>query len=93
MFSIISNIMNMVAQLLIMSQKRLMEANVSWLLVSGTGPFICRACICCEGKRAVLGLTVFTACLSNGHVGGWKATKGQTTHSERSPGPPEDHSE
>lgn len=92
MSTIIRNPMNMVAQLLIMSQRRLMGANVWWLLVSGTSPFICRSCICCEGKRAVPGLAVFTACLSNGHVGGWKAMRGQTTHSERSLGPPEDHS-
>lgn len=90
--TIIRNPINMLAQPLIMSQRRWMEANVYWPLVSGTSPFICRLCVCCEGKRAMPGLLVFTACLSNGHVGSWKATAGQTTHIERSPGPPEDHS-
>lgn len=68
----VSNIresINMVAQLLIMSQRKLMEANVYWLLVSGTSPFIWRPCLCCKRKRVMLRLPEFTACLSNGHLG------------------------
>lgn len=56
--------------LLIMKNKRPMEANLQWLLALWTIPFIWESCIYYEGKRVVLELPVFTACLSKWACGG-----------------------
>lgn len=73
---------NMVAELLIMTQRRLVDANLQWLLMSGTSPFICKPCICSEGKRVVLGLPVFTACLSKWACGGLEGHS-RSNHTQR----------
>lgn len=59
--------------------------------MSGACPFICRSCICCERKRVVLRLPVFTACLSKwacGGLGGHRRSNHTQREESRNPGGP-----
>lgn len=67
---------------LIMKNKRPMEANLQWLLALGTIPFIWEPCICYEGKRVVLELPVFTACLLKWACGGLRGHS-RSNHTQR----------
>lgn len=73
---------NIEAELLIKKNKRPMEANLQWLLASATIPFIWGPCICYEGKRVVLELPVFTACLSKWACGGLRGHS-RSNHTQR----------
>lgn len=73
---------NIEAELLIKKSKRPMEANLQWLLASATIPFIWGPCICYEGKRVVLELPVFTACLSKWACGGLRGHS-RSNHTQR----------
>lgn len=65
-----------------MKNKRPMEANLQWLLALGPIPFIWDPCICYEGKRVVLELPVFTACLSKWACGGLRGHS-RSNHTQR----------